>query len=83
MKEIYLVFQEGGSSTELYWHSFDIAWSAKACREDAAKNSYRTSKVIETNIYVERLLSTCPMPLKDLLAHLRELVDIADEVGYP
>jgi hypothetical protein len=83
VKIIYVVFQEGGSSTELYWHSFDAIKDAEAYRTNAAEGIYRTSEVIETNEHVERLLSACPMPLPDLIDHLQDLAEMAGEVGYP
>jgi hypothetical protein len=47
-KRIYLVVQEGGSSTEIYLHTHDTLKESNADRKDCSKNgAYRTSVPVE------------------------------------
>lgn len=44
-KTVYFIVQEGGSSGELYLHTFNQARAAERHRRDCAEGAYRTSPV--------------------------------------
>lgn len=46
-KSVYLVVQEGGSSTELYLHVLPSLRTAESYRRSCAKGAYRTSSPVE------------------------------------
>lgn len=58
---VYLVLQEGGSSTETYLHAFETAAQADEFRIDCAKSAYRT---------------TVPVPVSEELADNEEFQDV-------
>lgn len=45
--DVFLYVQEGGSSTEIYLHSFDTEEQAIAGRKSCAEAAYRTSEIIK------------------------------------
>ena len=45
--DVFLYVQEGGSSTEIYLHAFDLEDHAIAGRKSSAEAAYRTSEIIK------------------------------------
>lgn len=53
-KEVFLVVQQGGSSREMYLHTFDTLEQADKYRANAwEKGAYRTSEVFEVPVGIE------------------------------
>jgi hypothetical protein len=46
-KPVYAYIQEGGSSVEMYLHTYETLKAAQAGRVDCGQNSYRTSTIIQ------------------------------------
>lgn len=44
---VYCYVQEGGSSTEIYLHTFDTLADAEDGRIECAASAYRTSNIVE------------------------------------
>lgn len=66
-KPIFLVVQEGGSSTELYLHSFNTPEDAQAYRTECDEEAgYRTSPVLEAPEGIEKYLSNIEEVLRSL-----------------
>lgn len=47
--DVYVLIQEGGSSSELYVHSHDTLEDANADRESSASGAYRTSPAFQVS----------------------------------
>jgi len=60
VKNIVLVIQEGGSSTEMYVHAHENIRQANADRKSCAKGSYRTSEPIKVPEALSRVLQDFP-----------------------
>ena len=59
-RNIFLVVQEGGSSTEMYVHTHDTKRQARADRRSCAKAAYRTSEPIKVPEVLTRILNDFP-----------------------
>lgn len=55
-KKLFIVVQEGGSSSEYYIHAHDTLNEANKDRKGCAEASYRTSKPIEVPTALAKVL---------------------------
>jgi hypothetical protein len=71
-KNLYLVIQQGGSSTEMYVHPHNSLKEAKADKKSCAKASYNTSEPI---VIPESLSGLITAMNKDTEGELWELLE--------
>lgn len=73
--QVFVVVQEGGSSTEIYAAAFDTEDDAKAYRDSCEEGAYRTSKPVP----VPRSLADHP----GFSNFVHDLLSASINVGYP
>lgn len=76
LKPAYAVVQEGGSSMELYLHSWPSRGEATFDRKDCAKAAYRTSPVI-------KLPAAAAALGEGFYEAAEELIQATKELSYP
>ncbi len=81
IKQCYFVVQEGGSSNELYLHTFNQRRNAQRYRHSCSKAAYRTSPIGRLPVILLDALSQ--LGDTELFEALFTLHDAIQEVDYP